>query len=110
MKPLLGSMCVAACLCAPYAGAREPPAPPLWTYTGETGADRWGTLSPDYRRCTEGTRQSPVELLPAVPGVVTVGISEQNQRGFYKRWAECMAAQSWADLAPVGVGAAARGK
>jgi phenylpropionate dioxygenase-like ring-hydroxylating dioxygenase large terminal subunit len=47
---------------------------------------------------------------PAVPGVVTVGISEQNQRGFYKRWAECMAAQSWADLAPVGVGAAARGK
>jgi len=45
-----------------------------------------------------------------VPGVVTVGISEQNQRGFYKRWAEFMAAHSWADLAPAGVGASARGK
>jgi 3-phenylpropionate/trans-cinnamate dioxygenase alpha subunit len=33
-----------------------------------------------------------------VPGVVTIGISEQNQRGFYRRWAEFMAAQSWADL------------
>lgn len=40
-----------------------------------------------------------------LPGVVTEGISEQNQRGFYKRWAEYMAAKSWADLAaPVGAG------
>jgi hypothetical protein len=47
---------------------------------------------------------------PAVPGVVTVGISEQNQRGFYKRWVEFMAAQSWADLVLAGVGVSARGK
>ena len=47
---------------------------------------------------------------PVVPGVVTVGMSEQNQRGFYKRWAELMAAKSWAELTPTGVGASARGK
>jgi hypothetical protein len=37
-------------------------------------------------------------------------MSEQNQRGFYKRWAELMAAQSWAELTSIGVGASARGK
>jgi phenylpropionate dioxygenase-like ring-hydroxylating dioxygenase large terminal subunit len=37
---------------------------------------------------------------PDLLGVITVGISEQNQRGFYKRWAEFMAARSWADLLP----------
>lgn len=45
-----------------------------------------------------------------VPGVVTVGMSEQNQRGFYKHWAELMAATSWAELTPTGVSASARGK
>ena len=47
---------------------------------------------------------------PVVPGVVTVWMSEQNQRGFYKRWVEVMAAKSWAELTPTGVGASARGK
>ena len=47
---------------------------------------------------------------PSASGVVTLGISEQNQRGFYKRWAELMTAQSWADLIPAGVGASGRGK
>jgi hypothetical protein len=45
-----------------------------------------------------------------LPGVVTTGISEQNQRGFYKRWTECMDARSWAALAPVSVGIAATDK
>jgi phenylpropionate dioxygenase-like ring-hydroxylating dioxygenase large terminal subunit len=43
----------------------------------------------------------------AVPGTVSVGISEQNQRGFYKRWAECMEARSWADMLPTGAGSVA---
>ena len=36
----------------------------------------------------------------ALPGAVitTDDTSEQNQRGFYKRWAELMDAESWADL------------
>lgn len=29
------------------------------------------------------------------PGQISEGISEQNQRGFYKRWAELMAGTSW---------------
>jgi hypothetical protein len=33
-----------------------------------------------------------------VPGVTTDRIAEQNQRGFYQRWAELMAARSWEDL------------
>jgi phenylpropionate dioxygenase-like ring-hydroxylating dioxygenase large terminal subunit len=35
-----------------------------------------------------------------LPGVVSEGITEQNQRGFYKRWAEFMAARSWDVLLP----------
>jgi phenylpropionate dioxygenase-like ring-hydroxylating dioxygenase large terminal subunit len=39
--------------------------------------------------------EGPHEL---IPGLVTQGNSEQNQRGFYKRWAEFMEARSWDDL------------
>jgi hypothetical protein len=46
----------------------------------------------------------------ALLGVVTVGISEQNQRGFYQCWAEYMDARSWTDLAIAGVGARSAGK
>lgn len=33
-----------------------------WSYTGETGPDRWGKLRPDWRICEAGTRQSPIDL------------------------------------------------
>jgi phenylpropionate dioxygenase-like ring-hydroxylating dioxygenase large terminal subunit len=33
-----------------------------------------------------------------VPGVTTDRIAEQNQRGFYQRWAELMATRSWEKL------------
>ena len=36
-----------------------------------------------------------------LPGVVTERISEENQRGFYRRWAAMMDSNSWNDLAPV---------
>jgi uncharacterized linocin/CFP29 family protein len=32
------------------------------------------------------------------PGQISQGISEQNQRGFYKRWSELMAGKSWHEL------------
>jgi phenylpropionate dioxygenase-like ring-hydroxylating dioxygenase large terminal subunit len=35
-----------------------------------------------------------------LPGVVSDGISEQNQRGFYQRWAAYMDAPSWEALLP----------
>jgi len=33
-----------------------------WGYTGETGPEHWGDLSPDYAACKEGRSQSPVDL------------------------------------------------
>ncbi len=36
---------------------------------------------------------------PDLPGIVTEGISEQNQRSFYRRWTAYMEARSWDELA-----------
>ena len=33
-----------------------------------------------------------------LPGLITPNITEQNQRNFYKRWAEFMDADNWEDL------------
>lgn len=33
-----------------------------WGYEGETGPDNWGSLSPDYALCAEGTAQSPIDI------------------------------------------------
>lgn len=39
------------------------PAPPKpWGYAGDVGPERWGELSPDYKLCAVGTRQSPLDL------------------------------------------------
>ena len=35
---------------------------------------------------------------PGIPGVLAEGITEQNQRGFYRRWLDFMQARSWDDL------------
>ncbi|PIA59109.1 hypothetical protein AQUCO_00400159v1 [Aquilegia coerulea] len=32
-------------------------------YTGVTGPDKWGTLSPSYSMCFNGKRQSPIEIV-----------------------------------------------
>jgi len=37
-----------------------------------------------------------------LPGIVTERISEENQRGFYRRWTDMMDAISWDDLLPTG--------
>lgn len=41
-----------------------------WSYSGKTGPERWGDLSPEYAECSEGRRQSPVDLAAATPGAV----------------------------------------
>ncbi len=33
-----------------------------WGYEGETGPDNWGSLSPDYACCADGTAQSPIDI------------------------------------------------
>lgn len=40
---------------------------PLWTYEGETGPANWGKLRPDWATCSEGRRQSPIDLRDGVP-------------------------------------------
>ena len=41
-----------------------------------------------------------VEEDTGLPGVVTARISEENQRGFYRRWAAMMDAKGWDEMAP----------
>ena len=33
-----------------------------WSYEGETGPDNWGSLKEDYVLCSEGTKQSPIDI------------------------------------------------
>ncbi len=33
-----------------------------WSYSGDRGPDRWGHLSAQYKLCSEGRRQSPIEI------------------------------------------------
>lgn len=40
----------------------EPPRPARWGYAGDLGPDRWAELSPDYKLCGQGTRQSPIDI------------------------------------------------
>ncbi|MDO9596804.1 MAG: carbonic anhydrase family protein [Azoarcus sp.] len=37
-----------------------------WSYAGDTGPDRWGSLRPDWKLCAEGIRQSPIDLRDGV--------------------------------------------
>lgn len=33
-----------------------------WSYSGDTGADHWGSLSPDFSTCGTGQVQSPIDI------------------------------------------------
>lgn len=34
-----------------------------WSYSGDTGPERWGTLSEDYAACRVGKNQSPIDII-----------------------------------------------
>jgi len=36
-----------------------------WSYSGDTGPEHWGQLSPDYAACSQGKQQSPVSITDA---------------------------------------------
>ena len=43
-----------------------PSPPPAWSYSGENGPVRWGSLSHLYAACSVGQRQSPIDLKKTV--------------------------------------------
>ncbi|KAL7247790.1 hypothetical protein ACSBR2_002660 [Camellia fascicularis] len=34
-----------------------------FSYSGDTGPDKWGSLSPDYKACSNGKSQSPINIV-----------------------------------------------
>jgi carbonic anhydrase len=38
-----------------------------WGYTGSTSPEHWSELTPDYAACARGQRQSPIDLVDAIP-------------------------------------------
>jgi carbonic anhydrase len=44
-------------ICAINAGAED-----HWSYTGKTGPDEWGKLSPEFATCKTGKNQSPIDI------------------------------------------------
>jgi carbonic anhydrase len=48
---------------------------PHWSYTGTAGPRHWGSLSSDYATCSDGTRQSPIDItnppVGTAPALVT---------------------------------------
>ena len=39
-----------------------PPPPPRWSYTGNNGPDKWGSLGKEYATCSLGQRQTPIDI------------------------------------------------
>jgi len=38
------------------------PPPPPWSYGGNSGPDKWGSLGTEYANCSLGLRQSPIDI------------------------------------------------
>ena len=54
---------VVAALRAEKAAAPGAAQPPLhWSYEGEGGPESWGRLRPEFAKCGNGTRQSPIDI------------------------------------------------
>ncbi len=66
--PVLAAVAPPAATAAPDAveallrARHQNPFDPGWSYEGEAGPEAWGRLRPDWRTCSEGLRQSPIDL------------------------------------------------
>lgn len=49
-----------------------------WTYEGETGPDSWGTLKPEWKICSSGKRQSPIDIRDGIQ------VDQEPVRFYYK--------------------------
>ena len=52
-----------------------------WSYSGEDGPHKWGDLSDDYRMCSEGRNQSPIDLAGAISADLEELILDYPNRG-----------------------------
>ncbi len=43
-------------------GNEPAPPPPPWSYAGNSGPDKWGSLGTEYANCSLGLRQSPIDI------------------------------------------------
>jgi carbonic anhydrase len=58
------------------------PAAPHWAYEGDTGPNKWGSLSADYAACVDGTKQSPIDIKdPVKVGLTDIGFSYTTMGG-----------------------------
>ncbi len=62
MRSSVAFACLALVLASPslFAGDHEAP---HWSYSGEEGPEHWGEISEQYRMCSEGRNQSPIDLI-----------------------------------------------
>ena len=67
-----------------------------WNYATEASNGMMARQRP-YHYGMGQRHEQKSDLLPGA-SLASEDVSEQNQRGFYKRWAEVMDAESWADL------------
>jgi carbonic anhydrase len=70
MKRSLAALCLAALAVLASSLSAEEHAPGRevhWSYQQDGGPAGWGALTPDYRLCGEGQRQSPIDLGSAQP-------------------------------------------
>lgn len=52
---------------------------PHWTYTGYTGPENWGELSPEFETCKTGLNQSPINLKESLKSdLKPIAINYQN--------------------------------
>jgi len=79
-RRLFGVTAAAFCPICATAQSAEPAhaagAAPHWGYEGEAAPAKWGELSADFKSCSLGTEQTPIDLRAAIkarPGPVIIG-------------------------------------
>ena len=66
-RSVLSGLAAAVCpICMSHGASAEEAHEKHWTYEGEEGPEHWGELKPDYKTCTIGTQQSPINLAKPV--------------------------------------------
>lgn len=65
IKKIMAMVFVVAALCMLNTRAAyvEDAYPAYFSYSGSTGPQFWGSLSPSYAKCSNGTAQSPINIV-----------------------------------------------